>query len=76
MSVFQAAQFVSVSPKMLVNWERSNIHRFELDVQEPNQKDEYNMPSYVTVHSLAVLYGVDLQWLVSGVYSIQGDEEI
>jgi len=73
MSIFQAARFVNATPKMLINWERTQIQDFELDPNKPNQNDSYDMPSYVTVHSLAVLYGVDLQWLVSGIYSVAGE---
>ena len=78
MSVFQAAQFVNVPPASLSNWERANLAGFEIeDLKggEPNRKDGEYMPSYVTVHSLSMLYGVDLDWLLSGIYSVDESEE-
>ena len=78
MSVFQAAQFVNVPPATLSNWEKANLAGFEMEYLksgEPNRKDGEYMPSYVTVHSLAMLYGVDLDWLVSGIYSVDESEE-
>ena len=78
MSVFQAAQFVNVSPGSLSNWEKANLAGFEiayLKSGEPNRQDGEYMPSYITVHSLAMLYGVDLDWLVSGIYSVDESEE-
>ena len=78
MSVFQAAQFVDVPPASLSNWEKANLTGFEIEYlkgAEPNRQDEEYMPSYLTVHSLAMLYGVDLDWLVSGIHSIDKSKE-
>ena len=79
MSVFQAAQFVNVSPGSLSNWEKANLASFEIEYLksgDPNRQDAEYMPSYVTVHSLAMLYGVDLDWLVSGIHSVNESEEL
>ena len=79
MSVFQAAQFVSVPPASLSNWEKANLAGFEIEYLksgEPNRRDGEYMPSYVTVHALAMLYGVDLDWLVSGIHSVNKSSDV
>lgn len=79
MSVFQAAQFANVPPGSLSNWEKANLASFEIEYLksgDPNRQDAEYMPSYVTVHSLAMLYGVDLDWLVSGIHSVNESEEL
>ena len=79
MSIFQAAQFVSVPPTSLSNWEKANLAGFEIEYLksgEPNRQDGEYMPSYVTLHSLAMLYGVDLDWLVSGIHSVNKSSDV
>ena len=79
MSVFQAAQFVNVLPGNLSNWEKANLAGFEIEYLksgEPNRQDGEYMPSYVTLHSLAMLYGVDLDWLVSGIHSVNKSSDV
>ena len=79
MSIFQAAQFVSVPPTSLSNWEKANLAGFEIEYLksgQPNRQDGEYMPSYVTLHSLAMLYGVDLDWLVSGIHSVNKSSDV
>ncbi len=73
MTVFQAAQFSNLEPSLLSRWEKANLANFEIEYLkngEPNQEDEDYMPSYVTLHTMALLYGVELEWLVSGIHTI------
>jgi len=73
MTVFQAAQFSNLEPSLLSRWEKANLANFEIENLkngEPNQEDEDYMPSYVTLHTMALLYGVELEWLVSGIHTI------
>jgi len=73
MTVFQAAQFSNLEPSLLSRWEKANLTNFEIEYLkngEPNQEDEDYMPSYVTLHTMALLYGVELEWLVSGIHTI------
>ena len=73
MSVFQAAQFANVPPGSLSNWEKANLAGFEIEYLksgEPNRQDGEYMPSYVTVHSLGMIYWVYLDWLVIVIYSV------
>ena len=74
MTVFQAAQFSNIEPSLLSRWEKANLASFEIEYLkngQPNQQDQDYMPSYVTVHTMALLYGVELEWLVSGIHTIE-----
>ena len=78
MTVFQAAQFSNLEPSLLSRWEKANLANFEIEYLkngEPNQEDEDYMPSYVTLHTMALLYGVELEWLVSGIHTIDETQE-
>ena len=74
MTIFQAAEFSNLEPSNLSRWEKANLASFEIEYLKdgaPNQEDDDYMPSYVTVHTIALLYGVELEWLVSGIHTIE-----
>ena len=78
LTLFQAAQFSNLKPADLGRWEKANLANFSiqyLENGEANPQAEDFMPSYSTVHSLAVLYCVDLEWLVSGMHPVGSDLE-